>query len=460
MSLKKKYSRGIFLFHRDLRVDDNTGLLDLLKTCDKVYTCFIFTPDQIGSGNKYRSANAIQFMIESVSSLAADLRRRGGELIVLQGPTFSTIKRLIDELDAEVVAYNRDYSPYAMQRDKELRQKIKNADVVESTDYYLYEPGTVLSGNHAYKKFTPFYESVLGRDIPSPRNCSASLQSRLARSSVKSLSLDEALRKFVGRLLNRDILVRGGREDAIKRFHHALKTQSNYDQDRDEFSYETTCLSAYIKFGCVSIREVYAGFLKKYGLHSGLLRELIWREFFAHVLYAYPEVLKGSFVERYRHLKWRNSESDFEKWKTGTTGFPIVDACMRQMNATGYMHNRGRMVVATFLTKTLLLDWRRGEQYFAQTLTDYDPASNNGNWQSIASTGVDGKPYFRDMNPWIQSAKFDRDAEFIKKWVPELREVKAADIHRWHKIDHSGKIYDKPMVDYDEQKVKMLDLYK
>ena len=152
--------------------------------------------------------------------------------------------------------------------------------------------------------------------------------------------------------------------------------------------YETTFMSAYLKFGCVSVREFCWKIVDKWGKGSGLLRELMWREFFMHVLYAYPKLLEGAFIEKYRGIKWRHSITDFNKWKNGKTGVPIVDACMRQMNETGYMHNRGRMIVATFLTKTLLLNWRMGEKYFAQKLIDYDPASNNGNWQSIASSGL------------------------------------------------------------------------
>lgn len=244
----------------------------------------------------------------------------------------------------------------------------------------------------------------------------------------------------------------------------ALREQSHYASQRDFFTYETTYLSAYIKFGCVSIREVYHSFRNKYGVSSGIIRELIWREFFAHVLYAYPEVLDGSYQPSLKHISWRMSTKHFYKWMTGQTGFPLVDACMRQMNATGYMHNRGRMLVASFLCKVLLLDWRLGEQYFAQTLTDYDPASNNGNWQGISGTGVDMKPYFRDMNPWIQSAKFDPDAEFIKRWVPELVSVSPQHIHNWEKYhtnkDNKEVKYPSPMVDYAEQKDKMLAMYE
>ena len=263
---------------------------------------------------------------------------------------------------------------------------------------------------------------------------------------------------------NNEILVRGGRTEALNRLKTAITTQKQYDKKRDFFIEKTTFLSAYIKFGCVSIREVYSAFKNEFGLNHGLIRELLWREFFAHVLYAYPEVVGRSYQPRYRGIKWNNSSAQLEKWKRGQTGIPIVDACMRQLNTTGYMHNRGRMTVASFLVKTLLIDWRHGEKYFAQKLTDYDIASNNGNWQGISSTGVDMKPYYRDMNPWIQGMKFDREAEFIKKWVPELTSVDAKDIHRWLVECSNPKYkdikYPKPIVDYNEQKKKMLAMYE
>jgi deoxyribodipyrimidine photo-lyase len=233
-------------------------------------------------------------------------------------------------------------------------------------------------------------------------------------------------------------------------------------ENRDLLTYQTTFLSASIKFGCVSVREVYHTFQKSYGHKSGIIRELIWREFFAHVLYAFPEVVGKSYQPRYRKIVWRKSTADFEKWKKGQTGFPIVDAGMRQMNETGYMHNRVRMIVASFLVKVLLLDWRWGEQYFSQQLTDIDIASNNGNWQGISGTGVDMKPYFRDMNPWIQSSKFDSEAEYIKKWVPELKEVPSSAIHKWdiEYMNYKHIQYPKPMKNYQEQKEKMLEMYR
>ena len=268
--------------------------------------------------------------------------------------------------------------------------------------------------------------------------------------------------KFVK--INSNILVNGGIKLAKLRLLTAVKNQKNYDNTRDFFECKTTHLSAYIKFGCISIRDVYHAFKNKFGLEHGLIRELIWREFFAHVLYGYPEVVGKSYQPKYRNLKWSNSEKNIDSWKKGLTGFPMVDACMRELNTTGYMHNRGRMTTASFLIKTLLIDWRIGEQYFAQQLTDYDIASNNGNWQGISGTGVDMKPYFRDMNPWIQSSKFDKDAKYIKKWVPELENVNASDIHMWdekHKLEKYKDVkYPKPIVDYYSQKEKMLEMYK
>ena len=479
-ALNKKYDQGLFLFHRDLRIDDNVGLRELCRRCTKVYTCFIFTPEQVGPSNKYKSSNAVQFMIESLEDLDADIKSRGGVgLTILYGATFPALKRVIDTLGIEVVAYNRDYSPYAMQRDRDIRTRCLAAavDCLEFSDYYLYEPGEIGTGKMSsppyskdqkkpYQKYTPFYDNVLNMPIPEPAKLTAPLASRLTRTTKQiegSITLRVAMARFVTSL-NPDILVQGGRQEASRRFRAALShSQDQYSKMRDQFTYETTFLSAYIKFGCLSIREVYHGIKRMHGLHSGLLRELIWREFFAHVLYGFPDVLRGAFIERYRHIQWKTSASKFERWKTGKTGVPIVDACMRQMNTTGYMHNRGRMVVATFLAKTLLLNWRLGEQYFAQNLTDYDPASNNGNWQSVCSTGVDGKPYFRDMNPWIQSAKFDAEAVFIKRWVPELKDVPAKDIHQWetkHDEYKDSVKYPAPIVSYKDQKLDMIRLYR
>jgi deoxyribodipyrimidine photo-lyase len=206
---------------------------------------------------------------------------------------------------------------------------------------------------------------------------------------------------------------------------------------------------------------VYHGSKEKYGLKNDFIRQLIWRDFYASLLYAFPETQNKSYT--FRNVKWSHSVNNFEKWCKGETGFPVVDACMRQLNSTGYMHNRGRMIVANFLVKTLLLDWRLGAKYFATKLTDYDVASNSLNWQNIASTGVYSTPYFRDMNPHIQSHKFDKDCEYIKKWVTELKDLEPSIIHNWYKIYDDKKYgdikYAKPMADYSKQKEKMIEMY-
>lgn len=483
---------GLFLFHRDLRLNDNTGFIEACKQCSRLITCFIFTPEQVGKHNSYKSANAIAFMIESLEELGHTIHSAGGELCMFYGKTEDVIKDLVETHKIDAVFFNRDYSPYAKSRDQSiadlcnrLSSTTKPIECITSSDYYLYEPGTVkTSGGSYYKKFTPFYDAVLPINVPKPQKLTAKHLACLSSCSHSGkISANRAIELFVGgggaargpgpgpgpgpKGIPESIpgrMVEGGRANALSMLHKGLTSQSHYDATRDYLKNYTTGLSAAIKFGCISIREIYHAFFAKYGRNFGLIRELIWREFFAHVLHNFPEVLKGSYQPKFRHIQWKTNAAALKAWKEGRTGFPVVDACMRQLNNTGYMHNRGRMIVANFLVKTLLIDWRLGEQYFAQKLTDYDPASNNGNWQGISGTGVDMKPYFRDMNPWIQSAKFDNDALFIKRWVPELTDVLPKDIHKWS-ITHSLEKYEntrypRPIVDYDEQKEKMLAMYE
>lgn len=458
-----KLKNGLFIFHRDLRIRDNIGLVEASRRCEKLYTCFIFTPEQVGN-NQYKSNNAVQFMIESLDELREDISKTGGELLLFYGKQKELVAHLIKDLEIGGVYFNEDYSPYALDRDEETMDLCQSNDVQCEmfSDYYLYTPGTIKSSKNAYKKYTPFYSAVLHEPVAVPNTKNISNISKTSKSLHKQINISTAFKNFTKP--NPNILVHGGRSLGIQKLKAAQKNQKQYDERRDFFMENTTFLSAYIKFGCVSIREVYHVFKHAFGLNHGLIRELLWRDFFAHVLYAYPEVVGKSYQPRYRHIKWHNSSSNFKKWTIGETGFPIVDACMRQLNTTGYMHNRGRMTVASFLIKTLLIDWRLGEKYFATKLTDYDIASNNGNWQGISGTGVDMKPYFRDMNPWIQQKTYDEECEFIKKWVPELKDVDPKDIHEWASMCKDPKYksidYPKPMVDYHEQKEKMLNMYK
>jgi deoxyribodipyrimidine photo-lyase len=255
---------------------------------------------------------------------------------------------------------------------------------------------------------------------------------------------------------NTNLMVNGGRINGLKQLKQSAQTQKHYPNTRNVFAVNTSQLSAYIKFGCVSVREVYRQFVHSFGIKSEIIRQLIWRDFYAHVLFGYP-----NYKSSLKSVRWSNNERHFDLWCKGMTGFPIVDASMRQLNSTGWMHNRGRLVVSSFLVKTLLIDWKWGEQYFANKLVDYDVASNNGNWQWISGSGVDSMPYYRVFNPWTQSEKYDPDAEYIKKWIPELKDVDPKIIHKWDVHKNTGvKIdYPAPIVDFSTQYHKMLERY-
>jgi deoxyribodipyrimidine photo-lyase len=455
-----KAENGLFIFRRDLRIVDNKGLLLASSKCKNLYTVFIFTPEQVSDTNKFKSDNAVQFMIESLQDLSADISQKGGYLYTFYGKNDSIIKQLIKTLDIEVVFFNMDYSPYAVKRDHSIVELCKKKDIgcaVEvAQDYYLLEPGTVLNGSgNVYQKFTPFYNSAHTKHVDPPNNKTITNLTKTTKQLPNTLSLETALHRFT--TVNPDIMVKGGRQDAIVTLKKAIKTQTHYSRTHNELERETTQLSAAIKFGCLSIREVYKAFRN----NTDLIRQLWWRDFYANILYAFPQVLGGALKPNYNKIRWHHNASWFKCWTKGTTGYPIVDAGMRQMNATGYMHNRARLIVASFLVKTLLISWEYGEKYFARTLTDYDPASNNGNWQWIAGSGADSQPYFRIFSPKEQNKNFDPDCEYIKQWIPELKDVPIKDIINWD-IEHTkykAIHYPKPICDFSKQKELALKMY-
>ena len=262
---------------------------------------------------------------------------------------------------------------------------------------------------------------------------------------------------------NNDIHVNGGRKNA-KLILKKLKEMKDYDKFRNELNIETTHMSAYIKFGCISIREVYHKLAKLYNKKHPLIRQLIWREFYYHLNVGFIDRFGKSLKPKYDKIKWSKNETLFEKWTKGQTGFPIVDACMQQINNTGFMHNRGRLIVASFLIKNLHHDWRKGEKYFAQQLVDYDPFVNNGNWQWVSGSGADSQPYFRIFNPMSQSKNYDKEAKYIKKWLPNLESVPAKDLHDWpsnyKKYDLKDLKYYEPIIDYKKSRQVIIDKYK
>jgi deoxyribodipyrimidine photo-lyase len=453
------FENGLFIFRRDYRIVDNIGLSIANSKCKNLYTIFIFTPEQVGKSNSYKSDNAVQFMIESLMDLEDAIAKEGGKLYIFYGKNKSIIEKCIKEFKIDFICFNKDYTPYAIERDNEIDLQCKKANIFLEMghDYYLTEPGTITSGSkEPYKKFTPYYEHALKKGIKPPLRKHA-LKLAVKRVSIENqISLKDAMKKFTK--LNPNLLIHGGREKAIQCLKHSIERQKNYSKYHNELTYKTTELSAYIKFGCLSIREMATAFKSNHDL----LRQIYWREFYATILYAFPYVLRNPMKLAYKKIKWHKNDRYLNAWKEGKTGIPVVDAGMRQMNVTGYMHNRARLIVASFLVKTLLINWREGEHYFATKLTDYDVASNNGNWQWVAGTGADSMPYFRIFNPWRQAEEMDPDCKYIKTWIPELRDVPEKDIFNWSKkwYEYKNTKYPKPIIDFKKQTEEAMKMYQ
>jgi deoxyribodipyrimidine photo-lyase len=457
--MTQKMENGLFIFRRDLRIVDNNGLNFLSTLCNNIYTIFIFTPEQVGSGNKYKSDNAVQFMVRSLEDLASEIKKEGGNLYTFYGDNEKVIADCIKAWDINLVAFNLDITPYARIRDDgivKMCQRMK-VFVTYSPDYYLCEPGTIKTETGLpYQKFTPFYNKASKIKVQPPASKKHLPLKNKDTHVPNKITLEQAMKKFTK--INPDILVHGGRSEALKMLCKAVRDIKNYDATHNDLNKKTTELSAAIKFGCVSIREVYKALHSK----TGLIRQLYWREFYSNILYEFPRVLGHSLKPKYDKIKWHHNSTWFSAWCKGETGFPIVDAGMRQMNVTGYMHNRSRLIVASFLVKTLLIDWREGEKYFATKLSDYSPENNNGNWQWISSSGADSQQFYRIFNPWLQGENFDKDCEYIKKWVPELATLDPKIIHNWETewVNHKDIKYPKPICNYSQQKEKALKIYK
>ena len=446
--MAKKYGTSLFIFRRDLRLPDNTGLSAALTQSETVIPCFIFTPEQIGPANEYRSLHAIQFMLESLGELNEDLNKKGSRLYLFYGSPATIVAKLLSA-HAQAVFVNKDYTPYSKQRDQEIEEICRNRDVdfLSFDDALLHAPGEILNGQgKPYEIFTPFYKKSMAFPIPEPMT--------LPRGSFFSkpipLEITHAQLKDMVPEATLTIYAPGGRKSARAILAHSQNFK-DYAHTRDFPEYDTTLLSAHNKFGTVSIREVYQGLAQALGEHHPLIRQLYWRDFFYHIAWHYPQVFGHAFHKKFDQLPWSTSTSDFIRWCEGTTGFPLVDAGMRQLNQTGFMHNRARLIVGSFLVKDLHINWQWGEKYFAQQLTDYDPAVNNGNWQWVASTGCDHQPYFRIFNPWLQQKKFDPTATYIKRWIPELKHVDPKIIHSWYKQTEPIKGYPIPMLDHSKE---------
>jgi len=370
---------------------------------------------------------------------------------------------LIYDLNIDILGFNLDITPYAKERTKKVIKicETNNVSIIALNDYYLFQPGTikVSSSNKAYTKFSPFFNYT--KKVEYDKIDTYKIKNFKKNNYKNNITLSEAKIKFIKFCENKKIF--GSRNNGLDILNKIKKNKyNNYENERNSLELNgTTLLSAYIKFGCISIRETANTFKKV----DALYKQLLWREFYAHILNDFPYVLGKALKENYNKITWSKNNTHFEAWCNGVTGFPIVDAGIRELLSTGYMHNRSRLITASFLIKTLLIDWKKGEQFFAQNLTDYDVASNNGNWQWVASTGADSQPYFRIFNPWIQSKTHDPNCIYIKKWIPELNDLPNNEIHEYFKyyknyIKNKDFKYIAPMVDYNIQREKALNMYK
>lgn len=450
---------GLFIFRRDLRIVDNIALAAMERECSKIYTIFVFTREQVTSANKFKSDTCVRFMIESLQDLSEKIADKGGELGVFFHTNVGIIGELIRDAGVKVVGYNTDITPYARERDAEIAKLCEKAGVkvVTGADYYLNQPGTIVNGSGAaYQKFTPYYVAASRLRVSAPSSAKITKMARLPLSIKNKATLTEAAHKFVITPCPSPA-VRGGRDAGLAQMRLAATNVARYAATRDDLSKPTSRLSAYLKFGCVSVREVYAAFKTK----RDFTRQLYWRDFYANIMFAYPHVLARPLKAQYSGIKWQQNQSWFKQWCDGRTGFPIVDAGMRELNATGFCHNRARLVVMSFLVKVMLIDYRLGEKYFATKLIDYDPSSNNGNTQWVMGGGADSMPYFRIFNPWEQARKHDSNCAYVKKWVPELRNVPPADILAWDKAyaKYARVGYPAPVLEFSARRDVVLAAY-
>lgn len=423
---------NIFWFRRDLRLEDNTGLYNALVSEEEVLPIFIFDKNILEDLPK--NDHRITFIHNLLSEVNTELKKHKRSLAVFYDTPEKVFKKIIKEHDVKAVFTNHDYEPYAIKRDKEIKKLLEDEGVYFNTykDQVIFEKDEVVKDDgKPYVVYTPYMkkwrEKLTDSDIRQhhPEN----KLTALATHSYPFLSLDDI----------------GFKEAEIKvRDYKTTPTLiDNYEDTRNFPAKEngTSHLSPYLRFGGVSVRQMVKKALES--KNDTFLTELIWREFFMQILWHFPDTVTKSFREKYDNIKWRNNKKEFEAWCNGKTGYPMVDAGMRELNNTGYMHNRVRMVVASFLCKHLLIDWRWGEAYFAEKLFDYEQSSNVGNWQWAAGSGVDAAPYFRIFNPSEQVKKFDKDLQYIKKWVPEFE-----------KASYS------PVVEHKEARERALKVYK
>lgn len=400
----------VFWFRRDLRLTDNTGLYHALNSSKSVLPVFIFDTGILDKLENKQDAR-VEFIRNTIASIKAELHTFGSDLRVYHTKPYKAFEQLIKEHRITAIYTNSDYEPNAIKRDAAIATLAaeNNIEFKIFKDQVIFEKDEILNDTgKPYRVYTPYKNKWL---------------SKLAANPIQTFPSETLVHNFIktnpSPMPSLNELGFQKTDIVIPPIQIVRKTIQEYDKTRDlpYLQNGTSLLGIHFRFGTISIREKA---IKALPLNAVWLSELIWREFFMQILYHFPSVVTESFQSKFNVLQWRTSEEDFKKWCDGQTGYPLVDAGMRELNQTGHMHNRVRMVVASFLTKHLFIDWRLGEAYFAQKLLDYDLSANNGNWQWAAGTGADAQPYFRIFNPIAQQQKFDPDFIYIKKWVPEF----------------------------------------
>ena len=423
---------SIFWFRRDLRLKDNHGLYQALESEKKVLPIFIFDEDILDLLEN-KSDKRVDFIVQTLQTLNSFLKSKNKGIKIFKGKPLEIYKKLTENYEIEAVYCNEDYEPYAIKRDQEIADFLasKNIAFHSFKDQVIFHKDEIVKADKKpYTVYTPYsklwlneFQKVDLQGFPSEKKLDNLLEIPFEEFKIEDIGFQKT-----------DLAFEVPEADL-----HIIKT---YEETRNFPAVKgTTQLGVHLRFGTISVRK-----LAKIAKENNLtfLKELIWREFFMQILYHFPKVVNHSFKSKYDAIPWENNPEFLEKWKAGKTGFPIVDAGMRELNATGFMHNRVRMITASFLIKHLLTDWRIGEAYFAEKLMDYDLSANNGNWQWCASSGCDAAPYFRIFNPDEQQKKFDPDFKYIKKWIPEF----------------GTKYYPKPIVEHKKAREKVLKVYK
>lgn len=443
---------SLLWLRRDLRLKDNLPLFLSMQESTQVQPIFIFDVN-ILSRFKNKQDRRINFIIDSLHLINQELKQKNSEVLVFYGDPKLLIPKIANTLKVKKVFAGKDHEPYGIERDKAIAKEV---NLQLENDHLLIEPTRILKDDgSAYKVFTPYFKKWLAQITPMDyaeyNKCenhyadSANLKFLLAQNNIYPINLNEGVKGYIYK------------EEAYWKANNAEKTLESfissklfgYAEARNFLKDTTSAISPYLRFGQLSIRECYRALMKQASTEHKhkWLSQLAWRDFYAMILYYYPKTISLEMQPQYRGIKWSNDPALLEKFTTGKTGYPIIDASIRQLITTGWMHNRARLIVASFMTKNLWLDWRLGEEFFAQYLMDYELSSNVGSWQWSASVGTDAQPYFRIFNPYLQSKKFDPEGEFIRTYIPELKLLSKKEIHQ-----PKYGLYYTPIVDFESSR--------